>query len=175
LVRRQVALIAATSISAAAAAKAATTTIPVVFIVGDDPVRLGLVASLSRPGGNLTGTNFFSVELGAKRLELLREMTPAATRIAVLVNPANPANAESTIRDVGAAVRAMGSQIQVLNVGGSRDIDAAFASLHASGPTPSMSAPGRLSPTGVFNWFCWRRAADCPQSMGPAALPMPAG
>jgi putative ABC transport system substrate-binding protein len=129
LVRRQVAVIAATSIRAAVAAKAATTTIPVVFMVGDDPVRLGLVASLSRPGGNLTGTNFFSVELGAKRLELLRELVPAAARIAVLVNPANPANAESTIQDVGIAVRAMGSQIQVLYASSSRDIDAAFASL----------------------------------------------
>jgi putative ABC transport system substrate-binding protein len=129
LVRRQVAVIAATSIRAAVAAKAATTTIPVVFMVGDDPVRLGLVASLSRPGGNLTGTNFFSVELGAKRLELLRELVPAAARIAVLVNPANPANAESTIQDVGTAVRAMGSQIQVLHASSSRDIDAAFASL----------------------------------------------
>ena len=130
LVRRQVAVIAATSIRAAVAAKAATTTIPpVVFMVGDDPVRLGLVASLSRPGGNLTGTNFFSVELGAKRLELLRELVPAAARIAVLVNPANPANAKSTIQDVGTAVRAMGSQIQVLHASSSRDIDAAFASL----------------------------------------------
>jgi putative ABC transport system substrate-binding protein len=129
LVHRQVAVIAAASIRAAVAAKVATTTIPVVFIVGDDPVRLGLVASLSRPGGNLTGTNFFSVELAAKRLEVLRELAPAAARIAVLVNPANPANAESTIRDVGTAARAMGSQIQVLNAGSSRDIDAAFASL----------------------------------------------
>jgi putative ABC transport system substrate-binding protein len=129
LVHRQVAVIAAASIRAAVAAKVATTTIPVVFIVGDDPVRLGLVASLSRPGGNLTGTNFFSVELAAKRLEVLRELAPAAARIAVLVNPANPANAESTIRDVGTAARAMGSQIQVLNAGSSREIDAAFASL----------------------------------------------
>jgi putative tryptophan/tyrosine transport system substrate-binding protein len=122
-------VIAAASISAAVAAKAATTTIPVVFIVGDDPVRLGLVASLARPGGNLTGTNFFSVELAAKRLELLRELAPAATRIAVLVNPANPANAELTIRDVGTAANTMGSHIQILNAGSSREIDAAFASL----------------------------------------------
>ena len=109
------------------AAKAATATIPIVFSVAEDPVRLGLVASLARPGGNLTGINFFNAELAAKRLELLRELVPAAARVAVLVNPTNPRLAEATLRDVEAAARAMGLQIQVLNASTSREIDAAFA------------------------------------------------
>jgi putative tryptophan/tyrosine transport system substrate-binding protein len=127
LVRRQVAVIAALNTSSALAAKAATTTIPIVFIVGEDPVRLGLVASLARPDGNLTGVNLFSGELTAKRLELLREMVPQAARIAVLVNPAFAPDTETTLRDVQSAARAMGLQIQVLNASTSREIDAAFA------------------------------------------------
>ena len=127
LVRRQVAVIAATSTSPALAAKAATATIPIVFIVAEDPVRLGLVASLARPSGNLTGINFFSGELAAKRLELLRELVPAATRVAVLVNPTNAPTTESALRGVEAAARAMGLQIQVLNASTSREIDTAFA------------------------------------------------
>ena len=109
------------------AAKAATTTIPIVFAVGEDPVRLGLVDSLNRPGGNLTGINFFNTELTAKRLELLREVVPGAARVAVLVNPTIAANTESVVRDVGAAARAVGLQIQVLNASTSREIEAAFA------------------------------------------------
>ena len=108
-------------------AKAATMTIPIVFLAAEDPVRLGLVASLARPGGNLTGINIFNVELVAKRLELLRELVPAATRVAALVNPANATSTETTLRDVEAAARAMGLQIQVLNASTSREIDAAFA------------------------------------------------
>jgi putative ABC transport system substrate-binding protein len=128
LVRRRVAVIATTGGPAAAfAAKAATPTIPIVFIVAEDPVRLGLAATLARPGGNLTGINIFSVELAAKRLELLRELVPGAARVAVLVNPADAMNAETTLRDVEAAARAIGLQIQVLNAGTSREIDAAFA------------------------------------------------
>jgi putative ABC transport system substrate-binding protein len=128
LVRRQVAVIAAIGATGSAlAAKAATTTIPIVFIVAEDPVRLGLVASLARPGGNLTGINLFTGELAAKRLELLRELVPAATRVAVLVNPADAASAETTVRDLEAAARALGLQIQVLNASTSREIDAALA------------------------------------------------
>jgi putative tryptophan/tyrosine transport system substrate-binding protein len=130
LVRRQVAVIASPLGAASAlAAKVATTTIPIVFGVGDDPVKLGLVASLARPGGNLTGINYFNYELVAKRLEFLRELMPAAARVAVLVNPTNAAGAETTLRDVHAAGRAMGLQIQVLNASTSREIEAAFETL----------------------------------------------
>jgi putative ABC transport system substrate-binding protein len=127
LVRRQVSVIAATGGHPAAfAAKTATTTIPVVFIASDDPVRLGLVVSLARPGGNLTGINFFSGELTAKRLELLHELVPAATRVAVLVNPANAVNVETTLREVGTAASAIGLRIQVLNASTIREINTAF-------------------------------------------------
>ena len=134
LVRRQVAVIAATGGHAAAlAAKAATTNTPIVFNVSEDPVKLGLVASLSRPGTNLTGVNFLNVELAAKRLELLRELVPNATRVAVLINPTHPA-AETTKRDVEGAARAMGLKIVVLNASTSREIDAAFAAFGRERP-----------------------------------------
>jgi len=128
LVRRQVAMIAATSgVGPALAAKVATTTIPVIFIVSDDPVRLGLVASLTHPGGNLTGINFFSVELTAKRLELLRELVPTATRVAVLINPTNAEYTGTTMKEVGAAARAIGLQTRVLKASTIGEINAAFA------------------------------------------------
>jgi len=125
LVRRQVSVIAAFG-AAAFAARAATTTIPIVFGVPDDPVRQGLVSNLARPGGNLTGINFFVAELTAKRLGLLRELLPAANRVAVLVNPTSP-EAETTLRDVEPAARALGLQIRVLNASTSREINEAFA------------------------------------------------
>jgi putative ABC transport system substrate-binding protein len=128
LVRRRVAAIAAFG-TAAVPAKATTTTIPIVFGVGEDPVRLGLVASLARPGGNVTGVSFLNTELAAKRLGLLRELVPAATRVALLVNPAYVVNAETTVREVETAARAMGLRIQVLNASTSREINAAFATL----------------------------------------------
>jgi ABC-type uncharacterized transport system substrate-binding protein len=111
------------------AAKAATTTIPIVFLVGDDPVRLGLVASLARPSGNLTGINLFTAELTTKRLELLRELVPRAARVAVLVNLTDAAITESTLRDTEAAARVMGLQIQVLNANTTREIDTAFETM----------------------------------------------
>ncbi len=126
LVRRRVAVIATRSMGAYAA-KAATSKIPIVFMLSEDPVRLGLVASLARPGGNLTGVNFLSTELTAKRLELLRELVPGAARVAVLVNPANAMRAAVTVRDLQTAGGAMGLQIQVLNASSSQEINAAFA------------------------------------------------
>jgi putative ABC transport system substrate-binding protein len=114
---------------AALAAKAATTTIPIVFGVGIDPVELGLVASLARPGGNATGINFFVAEVVAKRLGLLHDLVPKAVRIAVLVNPANVTSAETTSREIPEAARAIGLQIQVLNASTGREIEEAFATL----------------------------------------------
>jgi ABC-type uncharacterized transport system substrate-binding protein len=130
LVRRRVAVIATPgSNPAALAAKAATTTIPIVFGVGADPIELGLVASLARPGGNATGINFFVADIAAKRLGLLHDLVPKAVRIAVLINPANTSTAEATLRDMPEAARAIGLQIVVLNASTGREIEAAFATL----------------------------------------------
>jgi putative ABC transport system substrate-binding protein len=129
LVRRQVAVIATAGPSAAFAVKTATATIPSLFAVAEDPVRLDLVASLARPGGNLTGINVFNSELVTKRLELLRELVPRAKRVAVLVDPADEANTRSTLRDAEAAARAMGLRIQVVNATTTHEIDAAFEAM----------------------------------------------
>jgi putative ABC transport system substrate-binding protein len=130
LVRRRMTVIAAPfSVPVALAAKAATATIPIVFAVNEDPVKLGLVASLARPGGNATGINALAVEVSAKRLGLLHELVPKAVRIAVLVNPAVASTAESTLRDTREAARALGLEVQVLEADSSREIEAAFATL----------------------------------------------
>jgi putative ABC transport system substrate-binding protein len=130
LVRRRVTVICTpASNPAALAAKAATTTIPIVFGVGIDPVKLGLVASLARPGGNATGINLFVAEIVAKRLGLLHELVPKSVRFAVLVNPANVSAVEPTLREIPAAGRSLGLQIQVLNASTSREIEEAFATL----------------------------------------------
>jgi putative ABC transport system substrate-binding protein len=130
LIRRPVSVIVTpASTPAALAAKAATMTIPIVFGVGEDPVRLGLVTSLSRPGGNATGVNFFTNEIAAKRLGLLHDLVPNAIRLAVLVNPANARTAETTLHDITEAARPFGLQIQVLNARNGDEIDAAFATL----------------------------------------------
>jgi len=135
LVHRRIAVIVAVAgTEPVLAAKAATATIPIVFVVGDDPVRLGLVASLARPGGNLTGINFVNIELAAKRLELLRVLVPSVARVAILVNPASPASTETTLRDAQAAAGAMGLQLQVHNAANSREINAAFAAFSRERP-----------------------------------------
>jgi putative ABC transport system substrate-binding protein len=140
LVRRRLAVIV-TAGTSAFAVKEATTTTPIVFIAGEDPVRLGLVASLSQPGGNLTGINFFAGELAAKRLELMRQLVPAATRITILVNPAYPAMTGLTLRDVEAAARVLGLQIQVLNADTSSQIDAAFEIIERERPDALFVGP----------------------------------
>jgi len=142
LVRRRVDVIATpASRIGAQAAKAATSTIPIVFGVGDDPVKLGLVASLARPGGNATGVNSFNTEVVTKRLGLLHDLLPKAVRIVVLVNPANAPIAEATLREVPEAARALGLQIRVLNASTSREIEAAFASLGRD-PADALYVPG---------------------------------
>jgi ABC-type uncharacterized transport system substrate-binding protein len=143
LVRRQVAVIATVGgPPAVVAAKGATTTIPIVFITGDDPVRLGFVTSLARPGGNLTGISFFNAELTAKRLALLRELVPAAVHVAVLVNPAIAAVTDATLQDVKVAASAMGLQIQILNASTSREISDAFVTLVRERPHALFVGPG---------------------------------
>jgi putative tryptophan/tyrosine transport system substrate-binding protein len=130
LVRKGVTVIVAGGgVPTALTAKAATTTIPIVFNTGEDPVRVGLVPSLSRPGGNLTGVNFLSRELTVKRLELLRELVPGAARVALLVNPANPENTEATVQDAQAAAPTIGVEIEILNATSGKEIDTAFASV----------------------------------------------
>jgi putative ABC transport system substrate-binding protein len=143
LVRRGVAVVACFGNAAALAAKAATTAVPVVFAVSEDPVRIGLVASLARPGGNLTGVNYFSAELVAKRLELLRALVPGAAKIAVLVDPAAPPT-PTTVRELETAARAMGLQTQVLNARSSAEINAAFATVARERPDALFVASGFL-------------------------------
>jgi putative tryptophan/tyrosine transport system substrate-binding protein len=128
LVRRQVTVIVAMNTASVLAARAATTTIPIVFYTGGDPVQLGLVTSLSRPGGNLTGVVTLNVELAAKRLQLLHELVPAASIIALLVNPTD-SNVETTLRSLRAAARDLGLQVHVLRASTEREIDDAFAVL----------------------------------------------
>jgi putative ABC transport system substrate-binding protein len=146
LVRRKLTVIATPgSTPVALAAKAATPTIPIVFGVGEDPVRIGLVASLARPGGNATGVNFFLSEIIAKRLGLLHDLVPKAVRIAVLVNPANVPTAEAMLRDIPAAARGLGLQIQILNASTGREIEATFAAL-AREPADALF----IAPDGFF-------------------------
>ena len=141
LARRQVSVIAASGSVAAVAAKAATQTIPIAFIAAEDPVKLGLVASLARPAGNATGLNFFTAEVNAKRLGLLRELLPQARQVAILMNPTNPINMTSTLAEVEQAARDLALQIQIVNASTSYQIDAAFAALARERPDALFVAP----------------------------------
>jgi putative ABC transport system substrate-binding protein len=164
LVHRQVGVIAATSTPAALAAKAATTTIPIVFETGGDPVQLGLVASLSRPGGNVTGITQLNWEILPKRLELLHELLPATDVMALLVNPADPANAEIQSRDVLAAAHTLGLKLHVVNASTERDFDSVFAQL------PDLRAGGLvISGDAFFNSRTKKLAALALQHAVPAA------
>jgi len=144
LVRRQVAVLATPGNVPTHAAKAATTTIPIVFGVGEDPVKLGLVANLARPGGNATGINFFTSEVIGKRLRLVHDLIPKAVRVAVLVNPRNASVAESTLREAQGAAATMGLQIQNHNASTIAEIDAAFAALARERPDALFVAPDAL-------------------------------
>jgi putative ABC transport system substrate-binding protein len=146
LVRRRVAVIATLGDPSTLAAKAATATIPIAFGFSGDPVGRGLVASLARPGGNVTGINFFTSEVLAKRLGLLHELVPKVGRVVVLVNPTNAPSTESTLRDVPEAARAIGIQIQILNASTSREIEAAFATI-ADDRADALF----VAPDGFFN------------------------
>ena len=142
LVRRRVAVIAVPANNPASlAAKAATATIPIVFGVAEDPVKLGLVASLPRPGGNATGVNFFVNEIVAKRLALLHELVPKAARIALLINPRNTFSAEATLKEAPEAARSLGLQLQVFKAGTSSEIDAVFGALTRE-PTAALFLAG---------------------------------
>jgi putative tryptophan/tyrosine transport system substrate-binding protein len=165
LARRRVAVIATTT-SGAFAVKAATTAIPIVFVAAEDPVKLGLVASLAQPGGNLTGINFFEVELSAKRLELLRELVPGAARVAVLVNPAEVTNTEAILKDVELAARAKGLQIQVLKATTSGEIDAAFVTIGRERPDGLFVAGGPFFLSRRLQMAHWATRVAIPAAFG---------
>ena len=165
LVRRQVAVIATPgSNPAALAAKAATGTIPIVFGVGEDPVRLGLVASLARPGGNATGVNFFGGEVVPKGLRLLHDLVPKAVRIAVIANPANSTVSEATIRKIQEAAPAIGLTVEILNATTSGEIDAAFATFASKRPDALF-----VVPDGFFSSRCGQFATLTARDKIPAA------
>jgi putative ABC transport system substrate-binding protein len=145
LVQHQVSVIAPLTAAAAFAVKAATAAIPIVFAVNEDPVRLGLVNSLARPGGNATGINFLTAEVAAKRLNLLRELVPGARRVGVLVNPANATSTESTLKDVATAASTIGLETRVLNAGTGSEINAAFATFASEKPDPCSLPATRSS------------------------------
>jgi putative ABC transport system substrate-binding protein len=173
LVRRQVTVIAAHDTPAAVAAKAATTTVPIVFSSGGDPVKLGLVPSLNRPGGNVTGITFILAELGAKHLGLLHELQPGAVRVGVLVDPKFPFT-ESFVSDVRAAASSIRIQIEVLEASTGRDIDTIFASLTQKPIDALLVGPALLLNNRRVNSLRWRPTIGCLRSIPSARLPKPA-
>jgi putative ABC transport system substrate-binding protein len=166
LVRRRVAVIVPSTAPAILAAKAATTAIPIVFITAEDPVRQGLITNLAHPGGNLTGVNFLSLEVAAKRLELLRQLVPGAIRVAVLVSPINESITESTLRELEPAGRAMGLQIQVVNADTSREIDAAFATMAREPPDALFVSTGPFLTSRRIQLVHWATRVAIPATFG---------
>ena len=176
LAHSRVAVIATVgSIYAAQAAKAATTSIPIVFSVGDDPVKLGLVASLARPGGNATGYNFLLVEIGTKRLELMHALVPKAVRFAMLVNPENVPVAARTLREVPEAAHAIGLQIQILNASTADEIEAAFVTLVRDQIEALLSLQIRTSSASAPNSPHLRRATGFRRPIPRGRMSKPAG
>jgi putative ABC transport system substrate-binding protein len=176
LVRRRVAVIEASTSPAALAAKAATTTIPIVFVTGVDPVALGLVASLNRPGANLTGSANLAGELAPKQLQLLRELIPSAAIFGVLADPAFPPT-PSIIADLQAAARALGLQLVIVNAGTDSDLEmafAAFAQQRVGAVLVSDSAFFSGPRAEQLNWRCWWPAMCCPRSSHGVNSPWPA-
>jgi putative ABC transport system substrate-binding protein len=175
LIRRRVAVIATPgSTPASLAAKAATTTIPIVFLVGGDPVALGLVASLNRPGGNATGVNLQTVELVAKRLGMLRELAPGANRFVALVNP-NTAYTEAEVKDLQASASALGLPVEILRAGTGREIEVAFANLVQKPGGALLVGPDAFFSVGGRKSSRWRHVTRYPRSILRVNLPRPAG
>jgi putative tryptophan/tyrosine transport system substrate-binding protein len=156
LVDRRVAVIFANPIPAALAAKTATATVPIVFAIGSDPVGSGLVASMNRPGGNITGVSFLSVQLGAKRLELVRDLVPKAAAIALLVNPNNP-NADEQAKEMKAAAATLGLQSDILSVGSQADFDTVFATLVGQRVGAIVVSADPFFITGAIGSSSWQR------------------
>ena len=175
LARRQVSVIAASGSVAAVAAKAATQTIPIAFIAAEDPVKLGLVASLARPAGNATGLNFFTAEVNAKRLGLLRELLPQARQVAILMNPTNPINMTSTLAEVEQAARDLALQIQIANASTSYQIDAAFAALARERPDALFVAPDGFFTSRRVQLAALAARHAIPTSFRCASMSKPAG
>jgi ABC-type uncharacterized transport system substrate-binding protein len=174
LARRQVVVLATYGNAPALAAKAATTTVPIVFAVTEDPVRSGLVVSLARPGGNLTGINTLSSELAAKRLGLLRELVPGAVKVAVLVDPASPPT-KTTLREVKSPLALFGCRFRFSTPAPATRSMRLSQHLRANGPTRCLSDLASCLPADVCNWYTWRRSTRSPRHTISVNLPKSAG